>query len=67
MAWNYPEGYPQNREEAIALMMTIKEEDIDLSDIPEITVPEGTPITYFRDRLKRKREQRRLKAMTTAQ
>lgn len=60
MAWNYPEGYPQNREEAIELMKTIREEDIDCSDIPEITIPEGVPVprleNKFRDMQKRNLE-----------
>lgn len=53
MAWDYPKGYPQNREEAVALMMTIREEDIDLSDIPEITIPEGAIIQRAGDKFRK--------------
>ncbi|MBQ3695119.1 MAG: hypothetical protein IJR43_10435 [Synergistaceae bacterium] len=52
MAWNYPKGYPQDREEAIELMKTIREEDIDCSDIPEITIPKGMPVPRLGDKFR---------------
>lgn len=37
----YPSDYPKTRHEAILAAMSVKDEDIDLSDIPEITEEEA--------------------------
>ena len=31
----YPSDYPKNREEAVRAVLSIRDEDIDLSDMPE--------------------------------
>ena len=38
----YPDDYPKSIHETIQAAMQIKDEDIDLSDIPEITDEEAT-------------------------
>ena len=37
MSGNYPSDYPRSREEAIAALRTVRDEDIDFSEIPETT------------------------------
>ena len=37
MSGNYPSDYPHSREEAIAALRTVRDEDIDFSEIPETT------------------------------
>lgn len=37
MSGNYPSDYPRSREEAIAALSTVRDEDIDFSEIPETT------------------------------
>ncbi|MBQ7220131.1 MAG: hypothetical protein IJS28_04040 [Synergistaceae bacterium] len=37
----YPDDYPKTMHEAIMAAMEVKDEDIDLSDIPEITEKEA--------------------------
>lgn len=37
----YPDDYPQSVHDAVMAAMQIKDEDIDLSDIPEITDEEA--------------------------
>ena len=37
MSGNYPSDYPHSREEAIAALRTVRDEDIDFSEVPETT------------------------------
>ena len=37
MSDNYPSDYPRSRKEAIAALRTVRDEDIDFSDIPATT------------------------------
>ena len=37
MSGNYPSDYPRSRKEAIAALRTVRDEDIDFSDMPATT------------------------------
>ena len=57
MAWVYQKEYPKTREEAIRLAMSVRDEDIDYSDIPPLELREGVRIVpvgnKFREMAKR--------------
>lgn len=37
MSGIYPDDYPRSREKALAALRAVQDEDIDFSDIPEVT------------------------------
>ena len=44
MKMEYPSDYPKTREEAVRAVMSIRDEDIDLSDMPETDFSQATRV-----------------------
>ena len=44
MKMEYPSDYPKTREEALRAVMSVRDEDIDLSDMPETDFSQATRV-----------------------
>ena len=54
MAWFYHKGgYPKNRKKAIKAALSVKEEDIDYSDIPPFEFKKGMILRRLGDKYKK--------------
>ena len=53
MSWVFPGKFPRTREEALEMAMSVREEDIDYSDIPPLKITEHTRFERVGDKFKK--------------